>query len=188
MILSVKTKVLCNSNNLKKGEAMIKKAFLLTVVLIFSLVNLASAIDVGQLFGQVKSELLQKGVAATDVSSIKSTASNLLGLGVSKDSLVNMVKGLVGLGVNGNSLNSPLGALQGLVQSGQKPSLASNFMSTAINLAKSQNLTGNAAVSKIVDFINQKKAEFLSLKQQAQGTIQGQKDKINQSLGAFMGK
>ena len=66
--------------------------------------------------------------------------------------------------------------------------LISNFMSLAINQVKSQNLTGNAAVSKIVDFINQKKAEFLQLKQQAQGKIQDQKDKINNSLGSLLGK
>ncbi|MCX5714795.1 MAG: hypothetical protein NT033_08360 [Candidatus Omnitrophica bacterium] len=145
---------------------MIKKPFFLTIVLIFSIVNLASAVDLGQLFGQVKSELLQKGVAAADVNTIQPTASNLLKLGVSKDSLVDMVKGLVGSGVNGNALNSPLEALKNLIQSGEKPSLASNLMSLAINQVKSQNLTGNGAVSKIVNFINQKKAEFLSLKEQ----------------------
>jgi hypothetical protein len=167
---------------------MIKKLFLLTIVLIFSIVNLASAIDFGQLFAQVKSELMQKGVAAADVSSIQPAATNLLGLGISKENLVNIVMGLIGLGVNGNTLNSPLGALQGLVQSGEKPSLASNLMSMAINQVKSQNLTGNAAISKIVDFINQKKTDLLALKQQAQGTMQAPKDTINKSLGSLLGK
>jgi hypothetical protein len=166
---------------------MIKKPFFLTIVLIF-FVNLALAADLGQLFKQVKSELLKKGVAAADVNSIQPTASNLLGLGISKENLVKIVTDLVGLGVNGNILNGPLQSLKDLVQSGEKPSLASNLMSLVITQAKAQNLTGNAAVSKIVDFINQKKAEFLSLKQQAQGKIQDQKDKVNNSLGSILGK
>ena len=166
---------------------MIKKPFFLTIV-IFFFVNLALAADLGQLFKQVKSELLKKGLVAADVNSIQPTASNLLGLGISKENLVNIVMGLVGLGVNGHTLNSPLGALKDLVQSGEKPSLASNLMSLVITQAKAQNLTGNAAVSKIVDIINQKKTELLSLKQETQGKIQDQKGKINQSLGSLLGK
>jgi len=167
---------------------MAKKLFLLAVVLMFSLVTLASAADLNQLFNQVKSALLQKGVAVADVNTIQPTASNLLGLGINKESLVKIVTDLVALGVNGNILNSPLQALKDLVQSGEKPNLASNLISLAIDQAKNQNLTGIAAVSKIVDFINQKKAEFLQLKQQAQGKIQDQKDKVNNSLGSLLGK
>jgi predicted XRE-type DNA-binding protein len=167
---------------------MVKKLFLLTIVLIFSLVTLASAADLSQLLNQVKSTLLQKGVAAADVNTIQPTVSNLLGLGINKENLVKIVTDLVALGVKGNILNSPLQALKDLVKSGEKPNLASNLISLAIDQAKTQNLTGNAAVSKIVDFINQKKAEFLQLKQQAQGKIQDQKDKINNSLGSLLGK
>ena len=167
---------------------MIKKSFFLNLVLIFCFVTLASTADLSQLFNQVKSALLQKGVAAADVNTIQPTATNLLGLGISKENLVKIVTDLVGLGVNGNILNGPLQALKDLVQSGEKPNLASNLISLAINQAKAQNLTGKAAVSKIVDFINQKKAEFLSLKQQTQGKIQDQKDKINKSLDSLLGK
>ena len=167
---------------------MLKKSFLLTLMLILCFVTLASAADLSQLFNQVKSALLQKGVSTTDVNSIQPTASNLLGLGIGKENLVKIVTDLIGLKINGNTLNSPLEALKNLVQSGQKPDLASNFMSLAINQAKSSNLTGNSAVSKIVDFINQKKTEFLQLKQQTQGKIQGQKDKVNNSLGSLLGK
>ena len=166
---------------------MIKKPFFLTIVLIF-FVNLALAADLGQLFKQVKSELLKKGVAAADVNSIQPTASNLLGLGISKENLVKIVTDLVGLGVNGNILDGPLQSLKDLVQSGEKPNLASNLMSLVITQAKAQNLTGNAAVSKIVDNINQKKTELLSLKQETQGKIQDQKDKVNNSLGSILGK
>ncbi len=153
-----------------------------------SVVNITWAADLSQLFSQVKSDLLQKGVAASDVNTIQPVVTNLLGAGVSKQNLVGIVTNLVALKVKGNALNSPLQTLSGLVQSGQQPSIASNLMSLVINQAKTQNLTVNSAVSKITDFINQKKADFLSLKQTAQGKIQDQKNRVSSSLGSFLGK
>ena len=167
---------------------MRRKSFLFAIVLVFVLINIATAVDLGQLFNQVKSELLQKGVAAADVNTIQPTATSLLGLGITKASLVNMVVDLVALKVKGPSLNGPLQALQSLVQTGEKPNIASNLIATAISQAKAQNLTGNSAVSKIVDFINQKKSEFLALKEKAKNQIQTQQGKINKSLDSFLGK
>jgi len=115
---------------------MMRKLFLLTAVLIFSFVNLALAADLSQLFDQVKSGLLQKGVAATDVNTIQPAATSLLGAGVSKESLTSIITNLVAMKISGNTLNSPLQAMGGLIQSGQKPGIASNLMSTAINMAK----------------------------------------------------
>jgi hypothetical protein len=167
---------------------MKKKAILLSAVLIFSFVNFASAVDLSQLFGQVKSELLRKGMSAADVGGIQPATTQLFGLGLSKENLVNIVTGLLGVGANGQVLNGPLEALTSLIQSGEKPGVASNLMSLAIRQVKSQNLTGNAAVSKIVNFINQKKDEFISLKQKAQDKLQGQKDNLSKSLGSLLGK
>jgi hypothetical protein len=173
---------------LLKGASMAKRIFFFSVVLTLVLANIVVAVDVAQLFNQVKSELLQKGVAAVDVNTIQPAATSLLGLGITKASLVNMVVDLVALKIKGTSLNGPLQALQGLVQSGEKPNIASNLIATAINQAKTQNLTGNAAVSKIVDFINQKKSEVLALKEKAKNQIQTQQGKINKSLDSFLGK
>jgi len=167
---------------------MLKRKFILSLLLIFSLTNLAPAVDLSQLFNQVEIELLKKGVAEADINTIKTMVNSLLSSGVNKESIVKTVNDLAALGVKGDFLNKPLQALQDLVKSGEKPNIASNIINLAINQAKAQNLTGKEAISKIIDFINQKKAEFLALKEKAQAKIQAQKDNVNKSLGSILGK
>lgn len=165
-----------------------KKILAVSFIAVFLSVNFVFALDLNQLFTQVKTELLKKGVSQADVNAVQPAATSLLGMGINKESLIKIIKDLSSLQVSGDTLNAPLQALQSLIQSGEKPNIASNIMSLAISHASAQKLKGNAAVGKIVEFINQKKGDLLKLKQQAESKFQEQKDNLGKKIGFFVNK
>lgn len=151
----------------------------------------AQAIDVNAVFQQLKGELLNKGLTASDINAAERPAKNMLSLGATQADVISVLVDFVAKGFKGNDLGSLVGMVSDLMKSGSSTKISVGTVSQAIQQASVLGLKGKDLLVKVQNIVNQKKAQLEQLKSglgTQKSQITGEVDKAKKDLGSLLGK
>ncbi len=139
-------------------------------ILLFGVLNGAYALDVNAVFGQLKSELLKKGMAASDIKTVEPPVKNMLNLGGSQADLKTILLGLMAKGFKGNDFSSLVLMVSDLAKNGEPIKNAGTIVSQAIQAASSLGLKGKDLIMKVQNIVNQRKMQLGQAKRNISAT------------------
>jgi hypothetical protein len=140
----------------------------------------AQALDTNAIFQQLKGELLNKGMAVTDIGAVEQPVKSMLSLGASQLDVKNILLDLVVKGFKGTDLGSLVGMVSDLMKSGGSTKLSADVVTQAIQQAGALGLKGKELLAQVGSVVNLKKASLNQLK--------GGTDSAKNSLGSIFGK
>lgn len=157
---------------------------------LFGVLTGAQALDVNAIFGQLKSELLQKGMSASDIKAVEPPVKSMLSLGGNQADIKSILLDLMAKGFKGNDLGSLMGMVSGLAKNGKPIKSAGTFISQAIQGANLLGLKGKDLIPKVQNMVNQKITQLSQTKSNA--SVPGQqlktKEDIKKDITSIFGK
>jgi hypothetical protein len=150
----------------------------------------AQALDANAVFQQLKTELLSKGMASTDITVAAQPIKDMLGLGANQADVKSVLLDLMSKGFKGNDFGSLVSLVSDLMKSGTAIKGASGFVSQAIQQASSLGLKGKDLIAKVQGIVSQKIAQLGQLKSNVAGgkeQVTSEVDKTKKSLGSILG-
>ena len=140
----------------------------------------AQALDINAIFQQLKGELLNKGMANTDIKAVEQPAKSMLSLGANQLDVKTILLDLAAKGFKGADLGSLAGLVSSLMKGGGSTKLSAGVVTQAIQQASGLGLKGKDLLAKVGNIVNSKKASLAQVKSGA--------DNVKSSLGAIFGK
>lgn len=120
----------------------------------------AEALDVNAIFGQLKSELLQKGMSAGDIKAVEPPVKSMLNLGGNQIDIKSILLDLMAKGFKGNDLSSLVSMVSDLTKNGEPVKNAGTVVSQAIQGANLLGLKGKDLIAKVQNMVNQRKTQL----------------------------
>lgn len=150
----------------------------------------AQALDVNAVFGQLKSELLQKGMAATDIKAVEPPVKNMLNLGGNQADIKSILLDFMSKGFKGNDFSSLVGMVNDLAKKGEPIKNAGSVVSQAIQGASLLGIKGKDLIPKVKDIVNQRITQLSQVKSNASATGQQLKNQenIKKGIASILGK
>ena len=146
----------------------------------------ARALDANTVWGQLKGELLNKGLAAVDINASAQPVKTMLGLGANSADMKSLLLEFAGKGFKGNDLGKLSTLVSELMKSGLPVKASETFVSNALQKARASGATGSGLIAKVQTLVNQKKEQLAQLKNIADQNAQDvnkAKKKLNSILG-----
>ncbi|GEM_PF-1884505 len=172
-----------------------KRFFVISMVVICAVLSLgvfkgAQALDVNAIFGQIKSELLQKGMSAGDITAVEPPVKNMLSLGGNQADVKSILLDLMSKGFKGNDFSSLVGMVSDLAKNGEPVKNAGAVVSQAIQGASVLGLKGKDLISQVQNMVNQRKTQLYQIKGNvsAAGQQLQNKENVKKGITSIFGK
>ncbi len=172
-----------------------KQIIVISMVILFAsflcgVFSKAQALDVNAVFGQLKSELLQKGMSTSDIKAVEPPVKNMLSLGGKQTDVKDVLLNLMAKGFKGNDFSSLVGMVSDLAKNGDSIKNAGTVVSQAIQGASLLGLKGKDLIAKVQNMVNQRKTQLNQIKGNATATGEQLKktDAIKKGITSIFGK